>query len=191
MFAVLVKVKMAMNFILASLCTIFLVVMTLLVLWQVFSRYVLGAPSAFTEELVRYCLIWTGFIGAAYAFSARAHMQLTIVRDQFSPEARTKINAVVDLIILAFALVFMVVGGTRLTIAASMEYSALLGISRSLVYSMAPIAGVLIIVAQIINLYEDITGLELTTAARDSMRAQLKAKKTTATESTAATGEEK
>ena len=118
-------------------------------------------------------------------------MQLTIVRDQFSPEARTKINAVVDLIILAFALVFMVVGGTRLTIAASMEYSALLGISRSLVYSMAPIAGVLIIVAQIINLYEDITGLELTTAARDQMRAQLKAKKTTATESTAAAAEEK
>lgn len=176
MYDFLIKVKMGMNFILASLCTIFLVFMTLLVLWQVFSRYVLGAPSAFTEELVRYCLIWTGFIGAAYAFSARAHMQLTIVRDQFSEENRKRINAVVDTIILVFALIFMVIGGTRLAFAAQMEYSALLGISRALVYSMAPIAGVLIIVAQIINLYEDITGHELTLAAREEMRAQLKSK---------------
>ncbi len=166
MYELLLKVKVGMNYILASLCTLFLVVMTLLVLWQVFSRYVLGAPSAFTEELVRYFLIWTGFIGAAYAFSARAHMQLTIVRDQFSPENRKRINAVVDIIILLFALIFMVVGGARLTLAAQMEYSALLGISRALVYSMAPIAGVLIIVAQIINLYEDLTGRELTAATQ-------------------------
>ena len=82
----------------------------------------------------------------------------------------------VDTIILVFALIFMVIGGTRLAFAAQMEYSALLGISRALVYSMAPIAGVLIIVAQIINLYEDITGRELTLAAREEMRAQLKSK---------------
>ena len=36
--------------------------------------------------------------------------------------------------------------------------SALLGIPRSLVYSIAPISGVFIILAQIINIYEDITG---------------------------------
>ena len=73
-------------------------------------------------------------------------------------------------------IVLSAVDNTRLAFAAQMEYSALLGISRALVYSMAPIAGVLIIVAQIINLYEDITGRELTLAAREEMRAQLKSK---------------
>ena len=38
------------------------------------------------------------------------------------------------------------------------EYSALLGISRGLVYAMAPVAGVFIVLAQVINLYEDVTG---------------------------------
>jgi len=33
-----------------------------------------------------------------------------------------------------------------------------LGIPRSLVYSIAPISGIFIIIAQIINIYEDITG---------------------------------
>ena len=40
-------------------------------------------------------------------------------------------------------------------------YSALLGIPRSLVYAMAPISGLFIIVAQVINLYEDITGITI------------------------------
>ena len=35
---------------------------------------------------------------------------------------------------------------------------ALLGIPRSLVYSIAPISGVFIVLAQIINIYEDVTG---------------------------------
>ena len=40
-------------------------------------------------------------------------------------------------------------------------YSALLGIPRSLVYAMAPLTGIFIIVAQVINLYEDITGITI------------------------------
>ena len=55
---------------------VLLSIMTLLVLYQVFTRYILNSPAAFTEELVRYFLIWTSFIGAAYAFSTREHMSL-------------------------------------------------------------------------------------------------------------------
>lgn len=70
-------IKYWMDKILSIACAILLSFMTILVLIQVFSRYVLNSPVAFTEELVRYSLIWTGFIGAAYAFSTREHMSLT------------------------------------------------------------------------------------------------------------------
>lgn len=66
-----------------------------------------------------------------------------------------------DLLVLLFALFVMTIGGAKLAISAKMEYSALLGISRSLVYSMAPISGVFIIIAQIINIWEDVTGIEI------------------------------
>ena len=117
-------IKFWMDKILSIACAILLSFMTILVLIQVFTRFVLNNPVAFTEELVRYSLIWTGFIGAAYAFSTREHMSLTLVRDKFTGKAHT----------------------------------ALLGIPRSLVYSIAPISGIFIIIAQIINIYEDITG---------------------------------
>ena len=32
------------------------------VLWQVFTRFVISAPSGFTEELARYVLIWVGIL---------------------------------------------------------------------------------------------------------------------------------
>ena len=149
--ATLTKIKKGMNFLLSRIAAVLLSAMTLLVLYQVFTRYVLNSPAAFTEEIVRYLLIWTGFIGAAYAFSTRQHMALVLVRDRLSPNRK-------KVLILVFALFVIIIGGTKLALSAVKEYSALLGISRGLVYSMAPISGVFIILAQIINIYEDVTG---------------------------------
>ncbi len=144
--------------ILSIICAILLSFMTILVLIQVFSRYVLGSPVAFTEELVRYSLIWTGFIGAAYAFSTREHMSLTLLRDRFSGNAHKAVLVLIDALILLMAVFVFTIGGFKLALSASQEFSALLGIPRSLVYAIAPISGVFIVLAQIINIYEDITG---------------------------------
>lgn len=157
----LTTVKRWMNFLLSRIATILLSVMTLLVLYQVFTRYVLNNPAAFTEELVRYSLIWTGFIGAAYAFSTRQHMSLVLLRDSLSPAKQRILMIFLDALILLFALFIITVGGFKLAMSARKVYSALLGIPRSLVYSMAPISGLFIIAAQIINLYEDVTGTKI------------------------------
>ena len=149
-------IKFWMDKILSIACAVLLTFMTVLVLIQVFSRYILNSPVAFTEELVRYSLIWTGFIGAAYAFSTREHMSLTLIRDKFTGKAHTALLVVIDGLILLMAIFVFTIGGFKL--AASREFSALLGIPRSLVYSIAPISGVFIVLAQIINIYEDVTG---------------------------------
>ena len=152
------KVKFWMDKFLSIACAVLLSFMTILVLIQVFSRYVLNSPVAFTEELGRYRLIWPGFIGAAYAFSTREHMSLTLVRDKFTGKAHTALLVAIDGLILLLAIFVITIGGFKLAVSASREFSALLGIPRSLVYSIAPISGIFIIIAQIINIYEDITG---------------------------------
>lgn len=158
---VLMKTKKIMNVILSFMAAFLLITMTFLVIWQVFTRYVLNNPAAFTEELVRYLLIWTGFIGAAYAFNTRQHMALLFVRDKFHKPARKALIVGVDVLIIVFALLVMVIGGYSLAYSARMEFSALLGIPRSLVYSMAPISGIFIIIGQVINIWEDVTGIGL------------------------------
>ena len=134
---------------------------TVLVLYQVFTRYVLNNPAAFTEELVRYSLIWTSFIGAAYAFSSRDHMALVILHDSLKPSGQRVLMIFIDTLILLFAILIITIGGFKLAVSARQEFSALLGIPRSLVYAMAPISGIFIILAKIINLYEDVTGTKI------------------------------
>ena len=158
---ILTVMKKVMTKLLAGIATILLSVMTLLVLYQVFTRYVLDSPAAFTEELVRYFLIWTGFIGAAYAFITREHMCLVLVRDNLKPQQRRILMIFLDVLILVFALLVITIGGFKLAVSAQREYSALLGIPRSLVYGMAPVSGLFIIMAQIINIYEDVTGVTI------------------------------
>ena len=157
----LTVIKKWMTRILSGIATVLLSVMTLLVLYQVFTRYVLNSPAAFTEELVRYFLIWTGFVGAAYAFITREHMCLVLVRDSLSPKKRRILMIGSDVLILVFAVFVITIGGFKLAMSATKVFSALLGIPRSLVYAMAPVSGLFIIVAQIINIYEDVTGIEI------------------------------
>ena len=157
----LATIKKYMNKVLAICCSALLIFMTCLVLWQVFTRYILGSPAAFTEELVKYALMWTGFIGAAYAFSTRDHMALTLVKSKLKGTPYKVLSLIIDALILALALFVITIGGFKLAVSAKEEFSALLGISRALVYSVAPISGILIIIAQTINIYEDITGIKV------------------------------
>ena len=161
MINILVKVKNVMNKILSAASVVLLVFMTSLVLWQVFTRYVLGKPAAFTEELVKYSLMWTAFIGAAYAFFTRDHMSLTIIKDKLTGNKRKILLLVIDVLILLLAVFVFVIGGFKLAMSARAEYSALLGIPRTLVYAVSPVSGIFIVVAQIINIYEDLTGVKV------------------------------
>lgn len=156
MYETMCKLRRGMNFLLSRLCAVLLSAMTFLVLYQVFTRYCLNSPASFTEELVRYLLVWTGFCGAAYAFSTREHMALLVFRDKLQDPMRKYLKVGVDGLILLVAVVVMIYGGIMLAVSARMEFSALLGIPRSLVYAMGPIAGVFVVIAQLINIYEDI-----------------------------------
>ena len=51
----------------------------LTVLLQVFTRYVLGTPLTWTEEIARYLLIWTTFVAAAYVSARRLHISVDLL----------------------------------------------------------------------------------------------------------------
>ena len=88
-------------------------------------------------------------------------MALIFFRDKLPGNAHKSVMILIDLIIMFFAVAVMSEAGIRLAVSVMSQTSPLLGISRGIVYAMAPISGVLIAIAQIINLYEDITGVDL------------------------------
>lgn len=45
-----------------------LLVMTVLIFWQVFARFVVGSPLYFSDEIARFSMLWLTFLGVGYAY---------------------------------------------------------------------------------------------------------------------------
>jgi TRAP-type C4-dicarboxylate transport system permease small subunit len=126
--------------------------MTLAVLWQVASRYLLGRPSSVTEELARYLLIWLGLLGAAYAFGRRAHVALPGVLRWLERRSASRVPGrlarwVPILAVALFSFAVPVVGGSRLVaLVLDLEQtSAALAAPLGWVYAALPLAGLVIL----------------------------------------------
>lgn len=145
------------------------------VLWQVFTRFVLDAPSALTEELARYLLIWIGVLGAAYAAGKRVHLALDLLPEKLQGRGRLKLNLVIEALVMAFALAVMVIGGARLVYIqyALGQASSSLGLPMALVYAVVPLSGLLILFYSAVHLAEQLAQLRaLRTAPAEELEVE-------------------
>lgn len=129
------------------------------VVWQVFSRYILGAPSTFTEELARFLLIWISLLGGAYASGQRMHLAINLLPNQLSKDGKRKLSMFISLVVILFALLAMIIGGGRLVYITYVlgQSSSALGIPMSYVYSIVPLSGLLIIYYEILEIIPRLT----------------------------------
>ncbi|MCF6270073.1 MAG: TRAP transporter small permease [Melioribacteraceae bacterium] len=133
-----------------------LTLMVFNVSWQVFSRFIIGDPSSWTEELTRYSLIWLGMIGAGYVTGKKMHLAIDYFANKVKEPARGYIEIFIHTTVLLFALTVMVIGGTNLVgLTLYLEQiSASLQIQLGYVYLALPISGILIIFYSTENIYE-------------------------------------
>ncbi|MUH35831.1 TRAP transporter small permease [Zobellia amurskyensis] len=132
-------------------------IMVLNVLWQVFSRFLLGSPSSFTDELARYLMIWVGILGAAYVSGKNLHVAIDVLPKRFSEATQKKLQLIVHWLVILFSLGALVIGGSRLVYITHVldQHSPALQVPLSLVYLVIPISGVLIIYYKISDLLKD------------------------------------
>ena len=64
----MLTLKKAVDKTIECLTSTLMAVMVFVAIWQVFTRYILNSPSTFSEEFLRYSLIWISMLGGAYAF---------------------------------------------------------------------------------------------------------------------------
>lgn len=153
---ILEKIKYKVDRILFYILFIVVVAILFCVTLQVFSRYLLNAPVIFTEELVRFLLIWLGLLGGAYTFGVKGHIALTLLLDKFNIKIKNILNIVIDIIVLMLALFVLIIGGVKLINLTSNQLSPVLVIPMWWVYSCAPISGVIILFYQIYYIIKNI-----------------------------------
>lgn len=118
----------------------------LAVLWQVASRYLLAEPSRFTDELVRYLLVWIGLLGGAHAVGQKLHLSIDLLPGRLEPKRRHALSALVHLLVALFALAVPGLGGARL-VAITLDLgqrSAALGVDLGWVYTVLPLSALVI-----------------------------------------------
>lgn len=116
------------------------------VLFQVFSRYILGTSFTWTEELARFSLIWMTILGAAYLNGKREHLSMDFLYQKLSITNKKKASILIEILVFLFALVVMVIGGFNLvyTTLHLEQLSGTLRIPLGYVYAVMPASGLLI-----------------------------------------------
>ncbi len=131
-------------------------VMTLDVLWGVFTRYVAGSQASWTEELARFLLIWIGLLGAAYAAGQRMHLAIDLLPRRLDERGRRRLQVLINVLVILFAATVMVLGGFRyvyLTLTLG-QTSPALQIPMGYVYLIVPVSGLLVILYKVLELIQ-------------------------------------
>lgn len=118
-------------------------VMTVCVVWQVLSRYVLPTPSVVMESIARVLFIWVGLIGAAYTLGQRKHLAIDFLIQMTPLKTARLLALLVTALIAAFAAIVMVKGGMALVqrTLSSGQIVPVLNILMGYVYAAVPISG--------------------------------------------------
>jgi TRAP-type C4-dicarboxylate transport system permease small subunit len=93
--------------------SIALVLISAIIPWAVFTRYVLNSAASWPEPLAVLLTIVVTFIGAAAAYRLNLHMNVSYFADQLPAKYRKWLDLFVQLL-MALIATFMVVWGGRL-----------------------------------------------------------------------------
>ena len=119
-----------------------LVLISLIMPWAVFTRYVLNNAASWPETAAVLLTIVLTFFGAAACYRLGLHMNVTVAADLLPPRARRLADLLVEILMLIVA-GFMVVYGIKLCQATWQNSIAEFPfLSVGLVYSPIPIGGV-------------------------------------------------
>ncbi len=141
------KLRQSIDKVIGNFLVLLMIIMTLDVLWGVFTRYIMGSQASWSEELARFLLIWIGILGAGFAAGQRVHLAIDLLSPQLSPGGQRSLSTFINLLIIAFALFVMVIGGGRLIYISQIlgQLSPALQLPMAVVYAVIPISGILVV----------------------------------------------
>jgi TRAP-type C4-dicarboxylate transport system permease small subunit len=116
-------------------------IMSLIIPWGVYTRYVLGTGSQWPEPLAILLMVVFTFFGAAACYRAEAHIAVKLLTDRLPAAAQPAAAWLVDGLLAALSL-FMLIWGTQLCIVTWNQVIAEFPfLSVGLTYAPLPLGG--------------------------------------------------
>jgi TRAP-type C4-dicarboxylate transport system permease small subunit len=128
-----------------KICMVLVVALAVVVFLQVFNRFVLKAPLAWSEDLAMLLFQWVAFLGAAVGVKRTRHFGIELVVKKLSAKARHGVEILIPWIMGLVALT-MITEGYKLVLFNKNRIYASMDLSYIWAYSAIPVSGVLIII---------------------------------------------
>jgi TRAP-type transport system small permease protein len=126
-------------------CALLMVVLTVTVFIQVFNRFVLQTPLAWSEDLAMLLYQWVVFVGAALGVKRLRHFGIELVVRQFPEFWRHRVELLTPLVMLIVAVVMIAQGYALVKINFNRTF-ATMDLSYIWAFLPIPLSGVLIII---------------------------------------------
>lgn len=154
------QLKLWLDKTLILLATLNLITLVLVVLWQVFTRFVTQSPSTGTDELACHQMISLTLLGSAYTAGQKRHLSIDFFTSRNSKSEGVKSRILYHVVVGTFALLAMVAGGYWLAKAtlSTGQISPALGIKAGYLYLIMPVAGLFIALYSLIFILEQCNG---------------------------------
>ena len=156
------KIRKGMNTVVSTICIVLFAVMVVVGTYQIITRFVFNSPSTVSEELLTYTFAWMAIFSSAYVFGKRDHMRMTFVADKLPKEQRKILEIVIELLIIAFAVIVLIYGGFTIMGLTMTQKTASLGVMMGVIYAVVPICGILIAIYGVLNVIDLCAGYENT-----------------------------
>ena len=139
--------------ILEKIVTAMIVIAVVLIVIQVFMRYVVSRPLSWTEQVSRYLFVWMMMLGIPIMFHRKMFMAFDLFFDSLSGNKRKILGAVIKAAICCFA-VFYFKNSLNLCIQTWGRMTAGVKIPLFLVYGAQPVSALFIFIV-ILNQFID------------------------------------
>jgi len=128
-----------------KICMVLVVALAVVVFLQVFNRFVLKAPLAWSEDLAMLLFQWVAFLGAAVGVKRMRHFGIELVVKKLSAKARNMVEILTPWIMGLVALT-MITEGYKLVLFNKNRIYASMDLSYIWAYSAIPVSGALILI---------------------------------------------
>lgn len=138
-----------------AICAVMLVVAWM----HVIRRYVFNNALTWSEEFLRFTIVWFAMLSASILHKRNGHLGITIFRDKLMPKWLQKVLQRFTIYLATVTVCIVTVAGVMLVKETWGQITPALGISTALPYAAIPVSFFLMIIYGIMHIIRDIKGL--------------------------------
>ncbi len=152
------QIAVLVESVLKQVLFVLMLLITISVIWQVVSRYVLGNPATWPDEVARFSMIWVALLGGVYVYAQGRHLAVTILPELWAGKTRGHILEAFFHVLVVILGLFVIAGGYNVTATnfVNGQLSSVLHINMGYVYASVPVTGVLLVLYALIFICREI-----------------------------------